>query len=1001
MEPGSYAFAFTKAGYVNQTANVTVEADKASLVPEAILISSSCAIAGSVVLEGSPSNSGVTVSATLVGDSSKVYTATTLEDGTYYIGGLDAGQYSIQIQMNGFVTDRSKLVHTTYGETTVIDAVVLKSVKATVRGSVTLIGTNVHTGISVMLKTQDNLLQYDTTTAQDGAFVLTGVQPGVYNLYVSKAGYESKAINDITIEPSSVKTIDSISLAVAQRSIFGNVQLELRTDHAGALITATKTSDPNKVYSAISNTAGDYSLAGMEPGEYRIVITSAGYRTLTLPTTDVTASSTANLGTADLIVARGTISGLIKLEGRTDYSGIIVELVGTSEETTTTSSGYYSFHVPAGNYAGGVRFSKIDFETTSDTETITVLTDSTYAVPERTIKATHNTIRGTVDVDGTNDDSGVVVSIDGTSFSMVTLTDGKYRFDHVPLGDYSLRYQRENAPVVTADISVFPVLEVIVPTTTLLPQQASIHGYVTLDGMTNYTGITVEVKNNDTLQVVTASSGADVYFYIPNILTSGAYTVSYSKQGWDTQSMNVIGLTPLENRNLTLGGPVVLLDTTPPQIGSFSINTGSNFTDNKNVSLNIPVIEQGSGTVSMQLRLNGNPVSPNWLPYAIVVTKDLEEIFAPNYVGNGEYTISVRVKDLAGNVSGWMDDSITLTDQKTVVKGVLTDSQLHWTEEKSPYRVEGNILVEENKTLVIDPGVEVLFAGEYYILVDGNTWVNGTEQKMVRFLNDFDYSGMWEGLIISAKSPSLVFSDEELISGNYFNYAYFAQAQRALNAGAVNQQNGLYVENCNFSETNLNSITFDGFTGSHIVLKNNILKSDMRLSIHDDSTRILIENNEIQTNFVNLFITLYSYSSIENIIIENNSFDATQIEFSVGGWDARSVNRFRFVHNIIKDTQNPIIISIVNGFNPNSSTMNFSSNNFINCSGYLVNTAGRSYQSRSDNVLPFDFTNTFWGDAATEELLSPGFDGNASFIYDFYDDFTIPRVNNGEYRVNQ
>lgn len=147
-------------------------------------------------------------------------------------------------------------------------------------------------------------------------------------------------------------------------------------------------------------------------------------------------------------------------------------------------------------------------------------------------------------------------------------------------------------------------------------------------------------------------------------------------------------------------------------------------------------------------------------------------------------------------------------------------------------------------------------------------------------------------------------------------------------------------------------------------------------------------------------MNIYSYSSIENVIIENNTFDATQIEFSIGGWAARSGSRFRFVHNIIKDAQDPITIAAINGFDTDSAEMNFSSNNFINCSGFLVNTAGRTYQSRSENVLPYNFTNTFWGNAATEELLSPGFDGNASFIYDFYDDFTIPQVNFGEYRVN-
>ena len=736
MEPGNYELSFTKAGYVNQTANIAVEADKTSLVPETILISSSCAITGSVVLEGSPGNSGVTVSATLVGDQGRVITTTTLEDGTYYIGGLDVGQYSIQIQMNGYVTDRSKLVYTTYGNTTVIDPVVLKSVKATVKGSVTLIGTNVHTGISVMLKTPDNQNQYDATTAQDGAFVVTGVQPGIYSLYVSKAGYESKAVDTITIEPSSEKTIDNISLAVAQRSIYGNVQLELRTDHAGALITATKTSDPHKVYSAISNSAGDYSLAGMEPGEYRIVITSAGYRTLTLPTTDVTADSTANLGTAELIIARGTISGIVTLEGRSSQEGTKVELLGTGYETLTNELGEYSFNVPQGNYPGGIRFTRTDFKSDSHADTIPVLTDSTYAVPARELKATHVSIHGTVDVQGTDDDSAVTISFDNGTHPEILTTDenGSFRFDHVVLGSHTIRFSRENAPDITVQVEAIASDGINVGTVRLTPNSASIHGIVKLRDATSYSGVKVEVDVQDKGKISTLTGpGGD--YYIGGIYSVGTHTVTFSKDGWDSQSTTVSNLAPLEDREMS---EVTLIDTTSPILRGLTINSGANTAANKVVTLHVDASDHGSGISKMQICYD------NVFDQTVTMRDYLPSFEWELPSGNGLKTVYMKVHDAAGNASNVVSASVTLTDQKKEVWGVLTGEDLHWTKDKSPYLVTGNIMVEKDKTLTIDPGVDVQFPGAYSLQIEGTLRAIGTEQERISFygIDNAEWNGI-------------------------------------------------------------------------------------------------------------------------------------------------------------------------------------------------------------------------------------------------------------------
>ena len=123
--------------------------------------------------------------------------------------------------------------------------------------------------------------------AKGGSFIITGVVPGTYTLLASKSGYNSKESIEFSVEPSSDKTIDSMALEIGVRSITGSVELELTDDYSGVLVTATNLEDSSNITSAITNSAGTFSLAGLVPGEYLISISKPGYRTMTLETVNV------------------------------------------------------------------------------------------------------------------------------------------------------------------------------------------------------------------------------------------------------------------------------------------------------------------------------------------------------------------------------------------------------------------------------------------------------------------------------------------------------------------------------------------------------------------------------------------------------------------------------------------------------------------------------------------------------------------------------------------
>lgn len=958
--PGTYSVILSKAGFVSKTiGDVVITADTNTLVAESTLVSSSCGISGRVVLEGSAGNSGAIISATLVGDSSKTYSAVTLEDGTYSFTGLDAGQYSMKMQMTSFVTDNSQLITTTYGEVSLVPTVTLKSVTSTVNGNVTLSGSIDHTGTNVLLKAADASRQYDVTTDRSGAYTITKVQPGVYDLYASKSGFETKTVTDITIEPTSTKTIDSVNLAVAIRSITGSVELELRTDHSGALVTATKVTDPTKVYSAISNSAGNYTLAGMEPGEYGIVITSAGYRTMTLPTTDVVADSTASLSKTSLLIARGTIAGIVTLEGRSSQEGTKVELLGTEYQTLTNALGEYSFNVPQGNYPGGLRFTKEDFKADSRTDTIPVLTDSVYAVPNTELKATHVSIYGRVDVQGTDDDSAVTVLFDNSTHSETVVTDatGAFRFDHVVLGSHTLRFTRDNTPDVTVQLMATPSDGMNVGTVVLTPNSASIHGIVKLKDVTSYAGVKVEVQVQDK-GTWSTTTGAGGDYYIGGIYSVGTHTVTYSKNGWVSQSTTITGMSPLEDRAMA---EVTLVDTTAPVLNSITINSGANTAANNTVTLHINATELGSGISKMQICYDN-------VFNQTVTMRDYSSSFdwaLPS--GNGLKTVYLKVYDASGNASNVASASVTLTDQKKEVKGVLTGEDLYWTEEKSPYLVTGNLLVQDTDTLTIDAGVDVQFAGNYYLQVEGLLKAIGTEANKISF---YGLNGQtWSGINCTKDNGSRISyaSIVDLVKGlqNYANVdnssmesttgyvlgdsigdSYYSSstpykgvAQKNVISGLVRLNEATLYEN----DISLNSMSSNYVDKSF--LSGNIIggtRIDIRYS--------LCEN----TQFTNIAVSSQN-TGMRNCTLQNCSVDMTD-----GGLYTQSVFTDCTFNNFT-----PAILH---------------NSNLTNCSNISISTARSSIEE-------IDLRDNFWGYDKTREMDEKGLNYNLSFINDWYDDF--------------
>lgn len=959
---GTYTVSITKSGYIDIVCNdVPIVGGRTYDVGTKTLVSGTAGITGRVVLEGASNYSGVTVSATSLDDSSKLYTTTTTEDGLYYFVSLDVGTWLLKFQKDGYLSVGPEQVPLVSDRIEEVKVVTLRNENSIVKGTVSLKGSSSFLGVDVLLKNSSDGTTFSTTTDIEGRYVISNVKPGSYELVLSREGYSSATMKDLYVDKGTTKVIDEISLDIAVTSIRGQVSLELRTDFSGALVTATSISNPNVIYSAITNSQGTFTFAKMYSGEYQIVVSCNGYSSITLSTIKVVDDKPMDIGSVSLDIERGTLAGIARLDGYSNHSGVKVTILGTDYETTTLEDGSYSFSIPAGNYPGGLRFESEDFETTSYASTISILTNSTYAIPDMELKCLRTSIHGNVDVLTTDDESEVTISFDRDSSisPFVTTSTGEFLFEHVPLGDYVMRFKREDCSDITVPVKVVASDGIELSTITLTPNTATITGKVTLKDALSSDGVMVSVDMGDgkVLETFTDMSGR---YELGGVSIADAYTVQYSKEGWNGTSQSMASrLDALERRELS---EVVMTDTTAPVLKSITINNGSNTTADKNVVIHVDAEDLGSGCRTVIIN---DFNSSDSMGYATAVDWTLEGV-------NGEKTVYVKVIDRAGNESDIVSATVTLTDQKTEVKGVLKGAGLAWTKERSPYLVTGNLLVEKDDVLKIEPGVDVQFEGDYYLQVEGRLEAKGTEGERISIYGIGAGEDNWSGMKFVNDNGSVIsHANVSGLKNGISGYCDIDHAKITANGWAIGNRAYSNDEYC------LSGNLKDSMVNGNVSVKNGFVAS-----------------NEIDGD------TIYLYSAN----VDGNTFEGKSLETSCcfvynnhvstdKVASAQDIQKYVTYNNCDLQIRK---VSALSRIQFNSCTFpelaaSVNDSNFMNC-GPITITTDRKERSE------FDLTGNHWGELNTVELDSKGDGSNMGFINDYYDDFNLSKVLYSDWR---
>ena len=997
---GEYSISITKDGFIPAYASgVLVKSGKNTDVSLVELAFKTSGINGRVLLEGTDIFSGVKIRAVNSNDNSISYETTSESDGTYRLILVIPGEYYLSFEKEGFITNLIKKVVVSADVVLTLEDVLLKNEESIVLGKVMLSDSSLNSDISIILTSLDiPSLSYSAKTISDGSFRIENVKYGNYKIAISKEGYLSYEQNNYYVEKASTKNIGDITLNPAISRLSGKVTLSGKTDYAGVLIIATRINNDESI-TAVTNSEGVFSIENLPVGSYNITASKDKFSTYTYPVVAVTATSVINLPEVELEPSMGKIEGIVRREGYADHSGIMVKLVGTEYSAVSDTDGCYSMTVPTDTYTGGLRFEAENHGIKTYVERIVVSTNKSTAVPDMTISATIvPVVTGKVTLQGGSDHSGITVKIlEHPEFNTITSSNGSWSFSNVPVGEATIVFEKESMKRVTKILNIAPAPSLTVEDIELIQDSATVYGYIKLNGYSDYSGVTVRISADGYSDLITKTSSSG-YFSIGNVSASEEHRVTFEKEGWETQSFTLsIGeLTPNTRVNITNAHPVTLSDITAPVIKNIIVTVGNRTENGREISLYINAADSGSGIKTVQANTSNSFSDITEYVYSRFCT-----VFIPD--GEGKKTLYVRVNDGAGNSSNVVSQEIELlsVSSESVLSGPLTDDKLHLTVENSPYLITGNILVEKDKTLTIDPGVEVQVNGDYYIQVEGTLVAQGTEANRIKFYGVGEGANNWSAIkFLNDTESVLSYVDITGLKTGIYGYCDIDHAQITANGWAVGIGDYYYAD--------------DYLRGS---LTDSTINGSVSVAYGD------VQRNEIEGGTIYLYNalsvvdnTIKGYVRIENSYIDGNTFYGSELD-----------TRYSFVYNNIVNSSSVYSYNDIqkyvtyNGctlylgyysssdssmipsglyniqFN-NCSFPRFASDvkgsNFINC-GPITVESGRTTRER------YTCTENYWGDINTVEIKSKGDGQNLSFITDYYDDFNKSRIDYSKYKDSE
>ncbi len=517
LPPGNYSVIFAADGFGTKIIGAMIQSDSTTIVDAEL-----ARISGT--LTGTVSSTNGTV---LAGAFVKVFSNNTLvsstvtdKNGTYTLGNLLPGSYTVVVSADTFATNSVGALIVA-DEVTVVDAQ-LQLNPGGIAGTVTSDEGAAISSATVVVRDQGSTVISRTVTDNAGMYNVTGLAPDNYTVTVTADNFQTE-ITGIIVEADQTAVID-FSLLLNPASIMGAIfnsvtgqpiagaGVEIRiTDINGAVIAVTFT-DPN----------GTYVVNNLAPGTYIVVVMAADFQTNSA-TVSLNPGEVGNVR-LDLSPSPGLISGTIfNDETGEGVQGAIVRVINASglvvDTVLTDSQGNYNVTgLAPGNYtvtasAEGLQQGVIG---------AVVQPNLTTPISLR-LNETPGSINGMVNpaVFGAN----VQLYTSNNTFLSSTTADqtGQFRFNSLAPGQYILTAAALNYQTATIGATVLTdqITDVAIQ---LNPNPSIINGTVTNGSGTPLSNATIKIfdANETIIGIGTTDNNGD---YSIGNLPPGTYSV--------------------------------------------------------------------------------------------------------------------------------------------------------------------------------------------------------------------------------------------------------------------------------------------------------------------------------------------------------------------------------------------------------------------------------------------------------------------------------------------
>ncbi len=402
-------------------------------------------------------------------------------------------------------------------------------------------------------------------------------------------------------------------------------------------------------------------------------------------------------------------------------------------------------------------------------------------------------------------------------------------------------------------------------------------------------------------------------------------------------------------------------------------------------------------------------------------TADMGNVSAYAHVNNESDPYVLRIKSKTpNNANVYFDVRITadggyqtvctfhLNIQKGIEVGGVISENTTWSKDYL-YIVTSNILVEQGVRLTIEPGTVIRFASNRYLRVDGELVAIGTPENPIVFTSNLETPApaSYQGIKFTDSAVSAKFdSAGNYVSGSTIQYAEIAFAGETEMGG---DGGGIYVEgsapyiahnavhdnasggivfvgsdakveyNHIYNNGGIGGLRLHSFSG---VARFNILEDNYTSragGIYADYCTGIIENNVIRGNYSSdndggggMFV------SGSHALIRNNVFFENRNEYFGGAVSFAYEDASTFEYNTV--------INNLGGISVDNSQPTIRFNNILH-----NHQPGFPYELQQH--IPFNgspsqdllASNNYWGTTEKDSL--------ANWIWDFYDDFDLGKVN--------